>query len=459
MSALEFNRRDFLKIGNAAALAATSGLMQACGSAEAQSSQLWDTTTNPQVTTTLPSGASVTGYVAAAYRPVFDEFVRNFAERGEIGASVAITVKGKPVLEAWGGYADTLATTPSKPWQRDNVGVVFSATKGATALCAHLLAARGQLDLNAPVTRYWPEFGANGKQAVTVRMLLDHSAGVPVLRDPVPAKGWADWTYITGRLAEEAPWWEPGADHGYHAVTFGWLIGEVVRRITGASLGSFFDRELAQPLGLDLHIGTPASVQSRISPLMLNGDATTDRFSVAAGTSPTSIQALVFNMGDYFANINTPQFWQAEVPAINGVTNAQALAGLYAVLANGGTTWQGTQLLPAAYVEQMGLVQSASHSDRVLLLRSRFGYGYWNSMDNRDQPGMNLSFIIGRDAFGHPGFGGSFGFADPQANLSMGYTMNRMGPGIALNSRGQSLVDAAYKVLGYTSNSQGVWLK
>ncbi len=431
-------------------------MLSACGgSAGAQSIGLWSAPAGDQLSVQLPSGATVSGYAAPAFRPVFDEFVRNFTERNEVGASVAATYKGTPVLEAWGGFSDTNAATPSKPWERNTVAIVFSSTKGATAMCAHLLAARGQLDLDARVTRYWPEFGANGKQDVTVRMLLDHSVGVPVLRDPVPAKGWADWSYMVGRVAAEAPWWTPGADHGYHAVTYGWLVGEVVRRVSGVSLGTYFAREIAQPLGLDFHIGAPPAVHARVSPLKLSTDPATDEFTRATA-DPASIQALVFNMGDYIASIDTPQMYEAELPAINGLTGAQGLAGMYAVMANNGGVG-GTQFFSREYVQRMGWVQSASHRDRVLLIRSRFGLGFWNSMDNRNLPGESMSFLVGRDAFGHPGFGGSFGFADPQAQLSMGYVMNRMGGGIALNTRGQSLVDAAYRALGYASNQYGFW--
>ena len=459
MATTELTRRNFFRVGNSVALAAaTTGLLSACSSSEAQSSQPWDTASNPQVNAQLSNGAKVSGYAAPAFRPVFDEFVRNFNERGEVGASVAITHKGVPVLEAWGGFSDTQSPTPSAAWQRDTVCVVFSSTKGATAMCAHLLAARGQLDLDARVTKYWPEFGANGKQDATVRMLLDHSVGLPALRDPVPARGWTDPAYMASRLAAESPWWEPGADHGYQAVTFGWLVGEVVRRVSGLSLGAYFEREIAQPLGLDFHIGTPASVYPRISPLIFSTEPTTDRFTQVAAADPKSIPALIGNMGDYLFHINDPVFWQSEVPAVSGITNAQSLAAMYTVMANGGRSAQGMQLVPSDYIQQMGYVQSASHIDRSLLIQTRFGSGYWNSMDNRSQPGKNLSFLIGRDAFGHPGFGGSFGFADPQANLAIGYAMNRMGPGIALNPRGQSLVDAAYKVLDYSSNEYGFWV-
>lgn len=394
-------RRDFLKTSNVMAVAAAGGLLNiGCGSADAQDTQFWAGSPGEQVAVQLPNGGRVAGYVSSGFRPVFDEFVRNFTERSELGASLAVTHQGVPVLEAWGGFADTHAATPSHPWERDTLSIVFSSTKGATAMCAHLLAARGQLDLDAKVARYWPEFAASGKQDVTVRMLLDHTVGLPVLRDPVPQKGWADWSYMAGRLAAETPWWEPGSDQGYHAVTYGWLVGEVVRRVSGVSLGTYFRQQIAQPLGLDFHIGAPASVNARVSPLMFSTEAATDRFTQALA-DPSSMQALVFNMGDYIASIDTPQMYQAEVPAVNGLTGAQGLAGLYAVMANNGLS-RGIQLLPSDQVQRMGFVQSASHVDRTLLMQTRFGLGYWNSIDNRDKPGVNLSFLLGRDAFGHP---------------------------------------------------------
>jgi CubicO group peptidase (beta-lactamase class C family) len=458
MQPSEFSRRNFLRTGSAVALASVTGsILSACGSAHANSSGFWNSQSNALTTVTLPGGALVQGYVASNFKPVFDEFVKNFTERKEIGASIAITLKGVPVLEAWGGYSDATSENPSKPWQRDTVSIVFSCTKGATALCAHLLASRNQLDLNAPVSRYWPEFSANGKENVTVRMLLDHSAGLPVLRSPVPAKGWADWTYMTSRLAAEAPWWEPGSDHGYHANTYGWLVGEVVRRITGVSIGTYFAREIATPLGLDFYIGTPESVEPRIAPLKLPTEVLpTDTFAQAASADPNSLQALVYNVGDWISVLNSREVHKAEIPAANGITNAQSLAAMYAVLANNGAA-QGTQLLPRDYVPQIGLVQSASHKDRTLLATTRFGLGYWNSQDNRGR-GADMSFLIGARAYGHPGFGGSYGFADPDAAMSFGYTMNRMGAGFALNERGQSLIDAAYRALGYSSNKYGAWL-
>lgn len=460
MSGYSMSRRDFLRTGSAAALTAgAGGLLTACGNSAAQSSAFWDNHANPAVSATLPNGAIVNGYCAPAFRPVFDTFVENFSQRKEIGASVALTLKGLPVLEAWGGFTDSGAVTPSRAWQRNTVSLVFSCTKGATALCAHLLAARGLLDLNAPVAKYWPEFAANGKQAVTVRMLLDHSAGLPVLRTLIPAKGWADWGYMTAQLAAQAPFWTPGSAHGYHALTFGWLVGEVVRRVSGMSLGAFFAREVAAPLGLDFWIGLPAEVEARVSPLLQATEVlATDPFTIAALSNPTSLQAFIFNVGDWLTPqiFNTADGHRAEIPAANGISNAQGLAAMYAVLANGGVG-QSTRLLPADYTALVGNIQSASHVDRVLLAGTRIGLGYMGSLDNR-QVGPDLSCLMGVRAFGHPGFGGSLGFADPQSDLSFGYTMNRMGAGVGLNERGQKLVDSTYQVLGYGSNKYGFWI-
>lgn len=453
------SKRDFLKTSGLAALtAAAGGWLAACGDSAAQSSALW-TSTQPAVNATLAGGAVVQGFCAPAFRPVFDAFVENFRTRGEIGASLALTHHGQPVLEAWGGFADALSVVPSTPWQRNTVSLVFSCTKGATALCAHLLAARGLLDLDARVSRYWPEFAANGKQDVTVRMLLDHSAGVPALRTPVAAKGWADWNYMTGLLAAEAPYWEPGSAHGYHALTYGWLVGEVVRRVSGLSPGSFFAREIAQPLGLDFWIGLPESIESRVAPMRPSTEVLpTDAFTVKAVTDPTSLQAMIYNAGDWLAGgaFNTREGHAAEIPAAGGITNAQGLAAMYLPLANGGRSG-GVQLLPADATARLAAIQTAGHVDRVLLAGTRIGLGFMGSIDNR-VVGPNLSLLFGLGAFGHSGFGGSFGFADPQAQLSFGYTMNRMGAGAALNDRGQSLVDAAYQALGYTSNKYGFWL-
>jgi CubicO group peptidase (beta-lactamase class C family) len=446
--------------------AAASASMCGCSDAQAADGSIWNTGSNPAVSALGPNGAQISGYCSPTYTPVFDAFVANFQQRSEIGASVAVTVKGVPVLEAWGGFSDALATTPSAPWGRDTVSLVFSSTKGATALCAHMLVAQGLLDLDKPVAFYWPEFAANGKAAVTVRMLMQHAAGLAAVpfSSPIPSGGWADWKLMTSTLAAQAPWWEPGTAHGYHALTYGWLVGEVVRRVSGVSVGAFFRDQVATPLGMDFWIGMPSSQLGRVAPMRAATEVLpVDRFVNAAMSDPASLQAAVFNIGGWLGMppstppaYNTAASLQAEIPAAGGVTNARGLATMYAALANGGALG-AARLLPSDYAASLGLIHSALPIDRTLLVSMRMALGFHGSIDNR-AIGSGLSALIGASAFGHAGSGGSIGFADPRASLSFGYTMNRMGAGTALNDRGQSLIDAVYTVLGFASNRYGAWV-
>ena len=462
---LPTSRRGFLSLGGAALLgAATSASLSACGGAQAASTNLWQASAHPAVSAAGPGGAVINGFCAPAWQPVFDAFAANFRQRGEIGGSIAISIQGQPVLEAWGGFADALSATPSQPWNRDTLSLVFSCTKGATALCAHQLVANGQLDLDKPVAFYWPEFAAKGKGAVTVRMLLQHSAGLAAIpfTSPVPPGGWADWNLMTSLLAGTAPWWEPGTGHGYHGLTFGWLVGEVVRRVSGASVGTYFQNQVAAPLGMDFWIGTPAAQHARVAPMLGSTETIPGDPFIAKLADPASLQAaMFFNLGGWLGlppatppAYNSPTSLQAEIPAAGGVTNARGLATMYGALANGGS-WAGTRILPADYTAQLGQITSAG-LDRTVLLQTRFGLGYHGSTDNRIV-GPSLSVLMGPQAFGHAGFGGSVGFADPQARMSFGYTMNRMGPGTGVNARGDAVIEAAYRVLGATGNRWGAW--
>lgn len=206
------------------------------------------------------------GQVDARFRAVRETFADNFAHRGELGAAVAVTVDGHLVVDLWGGVADKHT---GRAWTRDTLAMVFSSTKGATALCAHILCARGRLDLDAPVSRYWPEFAAAGKDTLPVRMLLNHQAGLPAVSDPLPPDALFDWPVMAQALAAQRPHWPPGSAHGYHATTFGWLVGEVVRRISGRSLGAFFQEAVARPLGLEFWIGLPTDQEPRVSTLRM----------------------------------------------------------------------------------------------------------------------------------------------------------------------------------------------
>ena len=409
----------------------------------------------------------IEGVCKPGFERVAEQFEKNFAERGEVGASVCVTSAGATVVDLWGGVANPAT---GAAWMRDTVSLVHSCTKGATALCAHILASRGQLDLDAPVMELWRELFDHGKRDVTTRMMLDHSAGVPALREKVKDDGPYDWAYMTDRIAREEPFWEPGTRSGYHGLTFGWLVGEVVRRVSGTSLGSFFRDEIAKPLGIDFWIGLPEEIEPRVAPVRpfvypARGGRTT--FVADLMNHAQSIPALfVFNSGAWRgSNVNSRAAHAAEIPAANGITNARGLAGMYAPLANGGRMGVGGPLVDARTLTRMAEVSMATHDDATLRIATRFSPGFMKSMDNRRGRGAELfgedadSLIMGSAAFGHAGAGGSLGFADPIAGLSFGYTMNKLGPGLLMNGRGQALVDAAYRSLGYRNKDGGVWVK
>jgi CubicO group peptidase (beta-lactamase class C family) len=399
---------------------------------------------------------SIEGFCEPRFARVREEFERNFAERGEVGASVCVTLDGEPVVDLWGGQADPAA---GRAWDRDTIGHVWSATKGATALCAHMLASRGQLDLNAPVARYWPEFAKNGKESVLVRHLLNHQAGLPAVRDPLPAGCFYDWSLMVDALAREEPFWRPGTRNGYHALTFGYLVGEVIRRVDGRTLGAFFRDEVAGPLGLDFWIGLPPEQEGRVAPTIPAappgpGDPVPS-FYVAALTDPTSVQALVLaNTGGYMllpGESDTRTAHAAEIGAVGGISNARGLAGMYRALALG-----GAPLVDPDQLAVMGAVSSATSVDAVLLVPSRFTLGYVKTADNRYLPLADREGVLmSEEAFGHVGMGGSHGFADPRARISFGYTMSRQGTGLGVNERGQSLIDAVYAAIGYRRVGDG----
>jgi len=403
------------------------------------------------------------GICKPGYERLAETFAQNFAERGEVGASVCLIAGGETVVDLWGGTANPRTQAP---WTKDTVSIVFSCTKGATALCAHMLASRGKLDIDAPVTELWPEFGQHGKERVTTRMMLDHSAAVPALRERVKDDGPYDWTYMTERLAAEEPFWVPGTRNGYHGFTFGWTVGEMVRRASGKSLGAFFRDEVARPLGLDFWIGTPEEIEPRVAPILayaMKAEEARTPFLIDLATDKKSIPFLFYmNNGAWRAGgANSRAGHAAEIGAANGITNARGLAGMYAPLAQG-----GGRLVDARTLSRMGEVSMATHDDATLRVPTRFAPGFMKSMDNRRRSiaaklwGEDCdSVILSSAAFGHVGAGGSLGFADPAAGFSFGYTMNQMGPGILMNGRGQKLVDAAYVAMGFKSKESGVWVR
>ena len=401
------------------------------------------------------------GTCAPRFAEVREEFERNLAERGEVGASVCITVDGETVVDLWGGVADP---ETGRPWDRDTICVVWSSTKGAAALCALMLVSRGQLGLDDRVSDTWPEFAKHGKDDITVRQLLSHQAGLAAISEPLPDGGLCDWELVVDLLAKQEPLWEPGTRNGYHALTFGHLVGELVRRVDGRSLGTFFADEVARPLDLDFWIGLPDELEPRVAPI-IGADPPADLadlpgFYQQAITDPTSIPALVLlNSGGLMAPgaINTRAVHAAEIPAANGITNARGLAGMYRPLALGGVV-DGFRLVDEATLVEAARVAVATSRDAVLDVPTRFGLGFMKALDNRVGGGIEGSVLLSDDAFGHVGAGGSFGIADPRARMSFGYAMNKQGGGLGMNLRGQALADAAYRALGYRQpEGGGLW--
>ncbi|MCF6474388.1 beta-lactamase family protein [Nonomuraea sp. MG754425] len=394
---------------------------------------------------------TVHGTFDPAFSQVAEEFAANLADRGEVGASVCVIVDGEVAVDLWGGQA-----APGRPWTRGTIGHVWSCTKGATALCAHVLAARGDLDLDAPVIRYWPEYGAGGKGGTLVRHLLAHQAGLPALREPLPPGAFYDWKLMAGRLAEQEPFWEPGTRHGYHALTFGWLVGEVVRRVSGRSLGTFFREEVAEPLGLEFWLGLPEEQEGRVAPTVpADPPREPPTFSLRAFTEPGSMQALVLaNEGGYMAagESDSRAAHAAEIGAVGAITNARGLAGMYRPLSLG-----GGDLVSREHLALMSQTASAG-ADTVLLVPTHFALGFVKAVDNRHLPGADREgVLLSQTAFGHVGMGGSVGFCDPAARLAFGYTMSRQGSGLGVNPRGQALVDATYQALGHRRAYGGIW--
>ena len=384
----------------------------------------------------------VDGTCDPRFAGVQEAFEVNFAERGEVGAAVCVTVEGETVVDLWGGVADP---GTGRAWEKDTLTQVWSCTKGMVSLCAHLLAARGELDIDAPVASYWPEFAAAGKEDIPVRWLLTHQAGLAALDEPIPDGGLADWDLVVGRLAAQAPQWEPGTTHGYHALTFGHLIGEVIRRVSGRSVGQFLRDEITGPLDLDLWIGLPAEHHHRVATNLSAEpapDAPLPRFYEAALTDPDSLaHKVMMNSGGYLfpGATNTPAIWSAEIPSVNGMANARSLAGLYRPLALG-----GEGLVDADALTRMGSVAAAVAVDAVMRVPTRWTVGFMKANDNRHLPaGDNDSVLIPETAFGYLGSGGSIGFADPARRLSFSYVMNRQGATVGLDERGPSLVTAA----------------
>ena len=385
---------------------------------------------------------TIDGWTAPGFEHVRAKFEQNFDEGLEVGAAFAAYHRGELVADLWGGIADKKT---GRAWARDTIVLVFSTTKGATAVCANVLAQDGALDVEAPVAEYWPEFEAHGKSAIPVSSLLSHQAGLPWLDEPITLEAALAWEPMVHALEQQAPIWEPGTAHGYHAVTYGYLVGEVVRRVTGRSIGTYFAEEIARPLGLDFWIGLPEEQEHRVAPLIgrmvTESSGATGGGTLAELAGPDSKLTRALTAGGAFGGhgiFNTRAVRAAEIPAAGGVGDARSVARMYAACIGG---VDGVRMLT---LEQMDSAQRrrTTGPDIVLLdLDLQWGLGFI-------VPSTLVQLGHGERAFGHFGMGGSLGWADPEADLAFGYVMNRMSLGMAGDARGYRLVKACYDSLG-----------
>ena len=355
----------------------------------------------------------VHGFVADKFGSVRDAFEANFAGGSDIGASCCATWEGETVVDLWGGFADAAKT---RSWEKNTIVNVFSTTKTMTALTALLIAARGELDFDEPVARYWPEFAANGKERIKVSQLMSHSSGLSGWKEPLKAGDLYDWEKMTSLLAAQAPLWAPGTASGYHANTFGFLVGEVVRRITGKSLGTVFREEIAEPLGADFHIGLPASEDSRVAeivPWVLPESA--------GKIALSEVQEITLrNMGFEVADTSTRAWRAAEIPAVNGHGNARSVAEIHCILANGGVA-KRKRIMSEAGCRKV-LEQQIEGRDLVMshLPAARFGMGF-------ALPGPLLDVALPNPNTIHWGGGGcSWIFIDMDAHTTFAYVANKM---------------------------------
>jgi CubicO group peptidase (beta-lactamase class C family) len=394
---------------------------------------------------------AIDGFTAPGFDGVRAAFEANFSAGREVGAAFCAYHDGRKVVDLWGGIADEAT---GRRWDEHTLGLVYSSTKGATAMCANKLAQEGRLDVEAPVAEYWPEFAAAGKGNIPVRMLLAHEAGLAWVDEKLTLDDILAWTPIVEALERQAPVWEPGTMHGYHAVTYGNLVGEVVRRITGKSLGAYFREAVAEPLGLDFWIGLPEAEEARVA--MLVGDlsggnrealeegarAMLDQFmgpETKLGKALTVNGAFGrFNGADSHdfpgGNVfNTRAVHAAEVPAANGICDARSLARMYAACIG---DVDGVRLLSDAQMRDASTQRTNGPDTVILDLDLQFGLGFFVR--------SSIMVVGGEGSFGHAGAGGSLGWADPDAGLAFGYVMNRMEMGLAGDPRSFTLINACY---------------
>jgi CubicO group peptidase (beta-lactamase class C family) len=376
---------------------------------------------------------SIEGTVAPGFEHVRDAFTSNFS-RGDayedVGASLAVYRGGRLVIDLWGGYRDSAR---ARPWTRDTLINVWSTTKGITATAVALLVDRGKLAYDDLVAKHWPEFAANGKGAITVAQLLSHQGGLPGFSEPTSVEDFYDWERVTSRLARQAPMWPAGTKNSYHAMTFGFLAGELVRRVSGMPVGVFVARELCGPLGAEVFIGLDAALEPRVAE-MIKPSIEPD---LAAMNLPPEAIAGLTNPAVEAERPNSRAWRAASVPAANGHATAMGLARIYGAVADGGSL-DGARLLSPQTITRMTTVQT-TRPDLMLGFSPNWAMGF----------ATNGIGVYGPNprAFGHSGWGGSFGCADTDAKVGIGYTMNRMGADLVGDPRSKVLCDAIFSRL------------
>jgi CubicO group peptidase (beta-lactamase class C family) len=395
-----------------------------------------------------PSAVPIEGFCDPRFARVREAFRENFSHESdsEHGAAICVRQAGRVVVDVWGGHVDAERT---RPWQRDTLVNAYSVGKGVLAILALSCAEEGLLDLDAPVASIWPEFGAHGKQKLRVRALMAHRAGLPGVRALLPADAMYDWSRMCGELAGQAPWWEPDTDHGYHVNTQGFLVGEVLRRATGVPVGRLLRERLCDPLGADYFWGLPAREHARVSPVFAHQVLLTTPEQWALAFPPTGdaehdtmVWRAYFNPAGAsgIGCVNTAPWREAVIPSTNGHGNARAVSALYDAHLHGGSARAASGVRVAGPALRTEATQILSDgSDRVLARPSRFGLGF-----QLPQPSRPIG--PSPSAYGHFGYGGSLGMADPDADLALAFVTNR--PGDRWQTpRTQNLLAAVYESL------------
>lgn len=383
------------------------------------------------------------GSCASRFAKVRDAFEQNFALRNEVGAAVAAWVDGELVVDLWAGSADAAGT---RPWREDTLATVLSGTKGLTSTCIHQLVERGELDLDAPVARYWPEFAQAGKEAITIGMVMSHRSGAIGPRMRMPWQKVADWDFVCEQLAAAEPWWEPGTAQGYHMTTYGFILGEVFRRVTGRTVGHYLRTEIAEPLGADVHMGMSRAEQRRCADLVSKPTIRQMLADVNAPGYPTSLAehpkaGLAVSMGfapDDELESNDLELWrELEFPGTNAQVSALGLATFYNALAQ-------EKLLSRKHMDMVRVSQGGFETDLVLGPRvADHGWGLGYMLNQRCVNGPNPRI------FGHGGLGGSFGFVDLEHRIGYAYVMNRYDATKAnADPRSVALSNEIYAALG-----------